>query len=64
MVTRPSMGRRRITGWDEEDAYTSWRRFYCYLQRPGAVRYIKRKTHKRERREARAEIRNTERNPT
>lgn len=49
--------RRRIVGWDEEDAYTSWRRFYCYLRRAGVVKAIKRRTHKRERREAKAAIR-------
>jgi hypothetical protein len=52
------MGRRAITGWAEEDAYTPWRKFYCYLQRAGAVKSIKRMTHRRERREAKREIRN------
>ena len=47
---------RRIVTWDEQDAYTSWRRLYCYLQRAGAVKAIKRRTHRRERREGRAEI--------
>lgn len=50
------MGRRRIAGWDEEDAYTGWRKYYCYLDKAGAVRYIKRKTHRRERREAKRQI--------
>lgn len=57
MSTRPSMGRRPIVGYAEQDAYTPWRRVYAYLQRPGAVAYIKRKTHRRERREARLAIR-------
>lgn len=57
MGTKPSMGRRAITGWAEEDAYTSWRKFYCYLAKAGAVKYIKRRTHRRERREAKREIR-------
>lgn len=57
MSTRPSMGRRRIVGWDEQDAYTPWRRVYCYLSKPGAVAYIKRKTHRRDRHEARDRIR-------
>lgn len=48
---------RPIKGWVEEDAYTVWRKFYCYLARPGVVKKIKRATHKRERREGRAEIR-------
>lgn len=54
------MGRRRMVAWEEQDAYTSWRRVYVYLQRPGVVASIKRKTHKRERREARAAIRKGE----
>jgi hypothetical protein len=57
MPTKPSMGRRAITGWAEQDAYTPWRKFYCYLQRAGAVKSIKRMTHRRERREAKREIR-------
>jgi hypothetical protein len=56
-VSRRSMGRQAIVGWAEEDAYTSWRRAYCYLQRAGAVRYIKQTTHRRVRREAKNEIR-------
>lgn len=47
---------RRIVTWEEEDAYTAWRRLYCYLSRPGAVKQIKRRTHRRERREGKAEI--------
>jgi hypothetical protein len=57
MATKPSMGRRQIKHWAEDDAYTSWRQFYCYLQRAGAVKSIKRMTHRRERRQARADIR-------
>ena len=58
MATKPSMGRRAIVGWDEEDAYTGWRKLLCYLDnRAGAVKYIKRKTHRRERREAKQAIR-------
>ena len=50
------MGRRRIVGSGEQDAYTSWRKYYCYLKQPGVLKKIKRSTHKRERREGRAEI--------
>ncbi len=49
--------RRHIRTWAEEDAYTSWRKLYCYLSRAGAVKSIKRGTHRRERREGKAEIR-------
>jgi hypothetical protein len=58
MATKPSMGRRAIVSWDEEDAYTGWRKVLCYLDKAGAVKYIKRKTHRRERREAKRTIRN------
>jgi hypothetical protein len=60
-MTRSSMGRRPIVNGDEQDAYTGWRAVLCYTQRAGVVKAIKRTTHKRERREARAAIR-TERN--
>lgn len=51
------MGRQAVKGYAEQDAYTSWRKFYCYLQRAGAVKAIKRETHRRLRREGKAEIR-------
>jgi hypothetical protein len=41
---------------DEYDAYTQWRKYLCYLQRAGVVKKIKRRTHKRERREAQQQI--------
>lgn len=47
---------RRIVTAEEQDAYTGWRRLYCYTQRAGVVKAIKTRTHRRERREARAEI--------
>ena len=50
------MLRRRIITADEQDAYTVWRKWYCYLQRPGVVKAIKRRTHKRERLEGKNEI--------
>ena len=44
--------KRIIKNGDEQDAYTIARKFYVYLSRAGAVKKIKRRTHKRERREA------------
>lgn len=44
--------KRVIKTGDEQDAYTGWRKVLCYMQRPGVVKGIKRRTHKRERREA------------
>ena len=41
-----------IKNADEQDAYTRWRKWYTYLTRPGAVKKIKKETHRRERREA------------
>ena len=43
---------RPIRHADEQDAYTRWRKVISYLHRAGAVKAIKRRTHKRERREA------------
>lgn len=48
---------RAIIQAEEEDAYTPWRHRLCYLRKPGVVKRIKRRTHKRERREAKAQIR-------
>jgi hypothetical protein len=47
---------RPIQSGDEADAFTRWRRLYCYLQRPGAVKDIKRRYHRKERRWARRDI--------
>lgn len=51
------MAKRLAKDWAEQDAYSSWRHVYCSFARPGVVKAIKRRTHKRERREAKAEIR-------
>jgi len=56
MVTRPSMGRRPVLTYEEQDVYTGWRRLYAYTRKAGVVAAVKRTTHKRERREARAQI--------
>lgn len=48
---------RRVTNGDEQDAYTAWRHVLSYMRRPGVVKAIKRRTHKRERQEARRAIR-------
>ena len=49
------MTKRRMINGDEYDAYTTARRVYSYLQRAGVVKAIKRRTHKRERREGKQE---------
>lgn len=49
------MKRRAVDG-DEQDVYSAWRKLLCWTQRPGATKKVKRRTHRRERREARAEI--------
>ena len=46
------MTKRFIKDGDEQDAYSKWRKIYIYLSRPGAVKKIKKSTHRRERREA------------
>jgi hypothetical protein len=50
--------KRRVLSGEEQDAYSPyWRKAYCYLQRAGVIHKIKRRTHKRERREGQAEAR-------
>lgn len=48
---------RQAKNAEEADAYGRWRHVLLYLQRPGVVKKIKRRTHKRERQEGRREIR-------
>lgn len=43
---------------EEQDAYTGWRRVLASMQRAGAVKQVKQRTHRRERRvDAKREIR-------
>lgn len=37
---------------EEQDAFTSWRKVYAYLQRAGAVKQVKQRANRRERRAA------------
>lgn len=48
---------RQIKSGEEQDVYSKWRKVLIWASRPGAVKKVKRRTHKRERREAKAEIR-------
>lgn len=48
--------KRHIKGWDEEDVYTGWRKYLVWTSRPGAVKKVKKRTHRRERREAAKQI--------
>lgn len=52
---RAGMGRRASTSWDETDLKA--RHWYCYLGKAGACRYIKNKAIRRDRRQARRDIR-------
>lgn len=49
--------RRRIVTADEQDVHTKWRHILVCYQRAGAARKVKTATNRRERREARAEVR-------
>jgi hypothetical protein len=43
--------KRIIKDGDEQDAYTIARKFYVWTRRAGVVKKIKKRTHRRERRE-------------
>jgi len=43
-------------GADEVDAFTSWRKYLCYLQRSGAVKKIQRAYNKRVRQNVKRNI--------
>jgi hypothetical protein len=47
------MGRKQtLKGGDEFDLVSSWRKMYCYLQRAGTAKSIKKKMNKRARKDA------------
>jgi hypothetical protein len=49
--------KRRSVKADEYDTVTYWRRYLCYLARPGATDRIKRRMRRRERHDARHRLR-------
>jgi hypothetical protein len=49
--------RRRVVTADEHDVYTGWRKLLIWTSRPGATKKVKKRTHRRERREGKQEIR-------
>lgn len=55
--THQGMGRRIMRTADEQDVHTGWRKVYLWTQRTGATAKVKRRTRRRERHEARAELR-------
>jgi hypothetical protein len=52
------MGHKQKLNAAETDAFTGWRHLYCYLQKAGTRAEIKRGARRRERRQAKNEIRN------
>lgn len=47
---------RKIRPGEEQDVYTKFRKYLIWASRPGKVKKVKRRTHKRERQEAKREI--------
>jgi hypothetical protein len=47
---------RQTKGFAENDVFISWRRAYCWTQRAGACKKIKRRANRRDRREAKITI--------
>ena len=51
------MGRKQtLKGGDEYDVVGGWRKLYCYLQRAGAVKSIKKKMNRRARRDGKRKL--------
>lgn len=44
--------KRIIKDYDESTVYSRWRKLVIWTDRPGAVKKVKKRTHRRERREA------------
>lgn len=53
-MNHQSFGKRDKTTADEFDAFTGWRR--CFTWKAGDLRRIKKARHKRERRDARLQV--------
>lgn len=49
--------RRVIKTWFDEDVHTRWRRMLCLMDKPGASKWGKIQTNRRERREEKEELR-------
>lgn len=49
--------KRIVKGWLEQDVLTPWRRFYPANQRPGVCAEVKRRHRRRERHDAKQQIR-------
>ena len=51
------MGRKqKLKGGDEFDVTGNWRKLYCYLQRAGVAKAIKKKMNRRARKEAKRKM--------
>jgi|1185.fasta_scaffold06186_5 hypothetical protein len=57
MHRRAGRGYGRATKYAEDDVFSRWRRVYCYTDRAGVCAKIKRGARRRERRDARHDIR-------
>ena len=44
--------KRIVKDYDEASVYSRWRKLLVWTDRPGAVKKVKKRTHRRERREA------------
>ena len=51
--------KRKAVKADEYDVVSGWRRVLCYMQRAGTTSAIKRRMRRRERHDAKQEIRST-----
>lgn len=49
--------KRKMKSGDEYDVFTKWRRYMAWTKKPGATARVKRGARRRERREAKTEIR-------
>lgn len=48
-------GEHRMSA-DEHDAFTGWRHVLCYVQRAGVRKRVKQRSHRRDRRVARMDL--------
>lgn len=49
--------KRIVRNGDEEDVFTGWRKIYCWTKRPGATKKIKTIANRRDRHNAKINLR-------
>lgn len=56
LPTQEAIYRRTAKQWEEQDAFTAWRRVLCYMDRSGVAKSVKARHNRRNRRQVREQL--------